>query len=967
MQPGRLAGLRRARACCADRSMIPESFRGEGMLGCYVPRQLVAALSWGDRGGFVAGCRVENSSRSSRPWWRALLALSLVAVAMASGPSSPAGADDPEPPQDLQVSHSVVASVDRTYLWDIDKVADETTVQADPVSGIAAFDYTVTATPDGWTDSGRVSSGTISVHNPNQSIAISGVTVITSGSGAVCSVPYGGWNRTVGAGATVELTFSCQYPGPPTVEPTVTTTVTWQPTFGTPTTSASDSTTIAAADWSITPVNDVVDVIDDRTDPANPVSLGAATWNAAGTPTEFSYSLDLDGTPDSCVGFTNTAWIAQTNQEARETVEVCMTPVPVVDLQVSHSVVASVDRTYLWDIDKVADETTVQADPVSGIAAFDYTVTATPDGWTDSGRVSSGTISVHNPNQSIAISGVTVITSGSGAVCSVPYGGWNRTVGAGATVELTFSCQYPGPPTVEPTVTTTVTWQPTFGTPTTSASDSTTIAAADWSITPVNDVVDVIDDRTDPANPVSLGAATWNAAGTPTEFSYSLDLDGTPDSCVGFTNTAWIAQTNQEARETVEVCTGSLRLEKSAGSAELLPDGNWSVSYEIEVFNDSDFAASYVLTDTLDFGVGVTPIAASWALEGTAQTGTWDDPANITTATLADGRALGGAASHRYTVTVVAEVAEEVIGTDPALCSGADGTDGGGFLNVATLIASGVRSSSAACTAPQPSPWTLSVAAIPPSGSTADPGDTITFTVTAAPTAALVPVGVAVRHDLSQVLAHGTVSGDIVASTGTTSWDGDVLVWDIGTLGETATLTFSVTLAGDAWATTLASTVSGTGSSQPTCEECSTTHTTPVKPGPVDPGPTDPGTPDPTDPEPGPAPTPTIPDPGPAPTPTIPDPGPAPTPSIPDPINPPTPGAPPVTAPGPVPPGQGVQGGSGNAAGAVGGEQTGQVPPASGRSLPRTGDDFYGLVGIGLALVAAGASVVIGASRRLRS
>ncbi len=67
-------------------------------------------------------------------------------------------------------------------------------------------------------------------------------------------------------------------------------------------------------------------------------------------------------------------------------------------------------------------------------------------------------------------------------------------------------------------------------------------------------VVDVVDDQTNPGSEVALGQAEWNADGTPTTFTYSLDLDAEANECEEYTNTAEIVQTEQTDDATVEVC-----------------------------------------------------------------------------------------------------------------------------------------------------------------------------------------------------------------------------------------------------------------------------------------------------------------------------------------------------------------------------------------------------------------------------
>src|SRR5699024_9783939 len=67
-------------------------------------------------------------------------------------------------------------------------------------------------------------------------------------------------------------------------------------------------------------------------------------------------------------------------------------------------------------------------------------------------------------------------------------------------------------------------------------------------------VVDVVDDQTDPANPVTLGQATWDDPSTQS-YEYTLTHTGVPGQCVDFTNTAWVVVTGDDptAEQTVEL------------------------------------------------------------------------------------------------------------------------------------------------------------------------------------------------------------------------------------------------------------------------------------------------------------------------------------------------------------------------------------------------------------------------------
>ncbi|MEE6274680.1 hypothetical protein V2J56_15165, partial [Georgenia sp. MJ206] len=129
-----------------------------------------------------------------------------------------------------------------------------------------------------------------------------------------------------------------------------------------------------------------------------------------------------------------------------------------------------------------------------------------------------------------------------------------------------------------------------------------------------------------------------------------------------------------------------LDLAKTATAASQNADGSWTVTYDVVVSNTSSVGGSYDLSDTLEYGEGITPTSATWALQGTDVAGTWDLGAGVTTQ-LADDRALDGGETDTYVVTVIADVAAGVIGTDAAECPAPGEADNGGFLNAARLTA----------------------------------------------------------------------------------------------------------------------------------------------------------------------------------------------------------------------------------------------------------------------------------------
>jgi len=130
--------------------------------------------------------------------------------------------------------------------------------------------------------------------------------------------------------------------------------------------------------------------------------------------------------------------------------------------------------------------------------------------------------------------------------------------------------------------------------------------------------------------------------------------------------------------------------------------------------------------------------------------------------------------------------------------------------------------------------WTLEKSSDPESGSTVQPGSSVTYTLTATNDSAGVVTGAVATDDLSEVLNHATLDAVPPAATLT----GTTLTWNIPELqpGESATLTYSVTLASDAYDVTITNVATpGGGGSCP--GSCSTDHNTPP---PTEPPPTEP-------------------------------------------------------------------------------------------------------------------------------
>ncbi|MHA7265208.1 hypothetical protein ACX8Z9_02340 [Arthrobacter halodurans] len=463
----------------------------------------------------------------------------------------------------LEVVKDVRATLERTYLWSIEKTARPAHREIHHARA-ARFGYTVTATPNGHRDTGWTLDGTITLTNPN-TFADGAVTATVGGAAAVgggaeCAIDgtdadpeTAGFQAFVpaptgGSTGVVVLGYRCAFAGTPAPTGTDTTTVDWGGGVA--------DATVPVVFTPRTATDRRVVVYDDRGDPGRaPAPLGTADWNRAKTPTVFDAELTHEGAAGVCTDFTSTAWIdaAGTDPTARERATLCVED----DLRLTQTASAGFDRTYGWDLRASADATEVAAGP-DGRHTVGYTVRAVPDGSRDSGWELGGTVSITNPNSyaggSITAT-VRVLTGvGGGASCAVD-GGPTATLAPGENRVLAYSCTFASRPDDRGGTTATATWDGGE-------------AAAD---APVRFVLDRESDRTvrvygglagpggdrtpsgvaawKPAplgapgwNRAPLGVAEWNRAGKPTEFGSTVAFDGTAGTCADFTGTASIVR-----------------------------------------------------------------------------------------------------------------------------------------------------------------------------------------------------------------------------------------------------------------------------------------------------------------------------------------------------------------------------------------------------------------------------------------
>lgn len=562
----------------------------------------------------------------------------------------------------LTATKTASARYDRDYGWQLLKVAEQARAVVDE-GETANFDYTVSAVPDGYTDSNHRVTGTITLTNPN-TFAGGAITATVADSidiaGVVCTVD----GTYTGAGNALRVVVPANFG-----EHSGVLTLGYECT-GTPEDGDYTGTNTANVRWdggtstAAAPVSYEADQVKDRTvavfdDMVSnldaPVRLGEAEWTENGEGTEFTYSLPLPGVPGTCVDHTNTALLdaegeGTEDHDAHETVTVCVKG----GLAAEQSAAAELDRTHLWDIDKSADATTLEVTD-SGEATFGYTVTATPAGSADSGHTLSGEITLTNPNDfdggAITATVAESVDVGGGAVCSVtgPGGAADadpgadgfqvevpaRTGGGTGVVVLRYDCDFTGAPAAKGTGTATVAWD--------GGSATAAVPVEFGTGDTANGTVKVYDDKANgSAQPALLGEAEWNATGVPTEFDYRLTHEGVPGTCVDSTNTAWVAvdgpdgseREDPRARETVTLCVeDDLVVAKTAKASfdrtylwdigksasetkvETGPEGTHIFDYTVEAipdgYRDSDWQleGKITLTNPNDYSEGAITAA----------------------------------------------------------------------------------------------------------------------------------------------------------------------------------------------------------------------------------------------------------------------------------------------------------------------------------------------------------------------
>ncbi|MBM7818359.1 LPXTG-motif cell wall-anchored protein [Cellulosimicrobium cellulans] len=213
-------------------------------------------------------------------------------------------------------------------------------------------------------------------------------------------------------------------------------------------------------------------------------------------------------------------------------------------------------------------------------------------------------------------------------------------------------------------------------------------------------------DGDEPFSPGPLAPGTYTVTETATPGWTLADL-----VCVGSSGSTTV----DGATATVDVLPGetvlctftnerptALDVAKSVVEGpDLVEPGVFRIAYEVVVSSTAGVERTYDLVDRLVFGSGIVVRDASVeSLDGLPVAADWD---GVDQPTVTSGATLAAGATHRYRVTVVAQVPADVV-PDALLCDPA-GTTAGGFLNTVGVVGEdGATESEAAACAPAPEP-----------------------------------------------------------------------------------------------------------------------------------------------------------------------------------------------------------------------------------------------------------------------
>jgi hypothetical protein len=429
----------------------------------------------------------------------------------------------------LVVTKDANPSLKRTYTWGITKTVDQDHINT---SGSATFNYTVTVTHDGGTDSDWKVTGNIRVANPTGA-DIAGITVSDAlDNGGVCTISGGpngdGTSITVPMGSHLDVPYTCAFQGAPT------------PSTGTNTATAAWDAGTQQGVRTFDFANAGVDVVDGSANITD--SLGGSLGTVSATdpsPTTYNYAQTFTDAAGTCTTHDNTATFTTNNSGATGSASQAVTDCVGADLSVSKTATASFDADILKSVDKT------RVEQAGGSATFNYTVKVTEKNW----KV-KGVVTVTNPNDwEVIQGGLTDVFSDPAGSCTVAIGTTFYAPVSSSTPN-NYNCTFSGTPSsASGTNALTATWDSAaYFTPNGSAS-----AAVPYSFQSLT-----VTDSTQ-------GTLGTISAPTPTTtYTYSRTLaNGLGGTCKRYDNSARIIETSQGSGADVYMCntdTGALTI-----------------------------------------------------------------------------------------------------------------------------------------------------------------------------------------------------------------------------------------------------------------------------------------------------------------------------------------------------------------------------------------------------------------------
>jgi hypothetical protein len=349
------------------------------------------------------------------------------------------------PAEDLTASKSAVPSLKRLYEWEIEKEVDAT--RAEISEGKATFNYTVTVTETGHTDSGWLVSGEVKVDNSKNSGAVNGVEVedaIYKGAGeldanASCKVEGGSGGAEIPAKSSRGFPYTCEYSGKPeSTEETNVAVVSWpEQTVDGKLLDEGETKAEAEVDWN----NAVVEGEDESVTVEDSLHGPLGTVEVGESPKSFPYEESFEGEPGTCTPYNNEASFLTSDTEFEGSdsaeVEVCVGK----DLEVSKTAEPSFERSFPWSIEKTVDKEEVKTTGKS--ASFNYTIKVQKGAGVDSGWLVKGKITVSNPNdwEPVTVDVADEIEADTGAICSVS-GGEEAEIAKEGSEQFDYECVY---------------------------------------------------------------------------------------------------------------------------------------------------------------------------------------------------------------------------------------------------------------------------------------------------------------------------------------------------------------------------------------------------------------------------------------------------------------------------------------------------------------------------------------------